>query len=64
MSMETQKNPDICIKKFDGKIPLKGELLDVLKKEELVFVRWKKNEIHVMKKSRYLELLETKKAES
>jgi hypothetical protein len=36
----------------------------VLKKEELVFVRWKKNEIHVMKKSRYLELLETKKAES
>ena len=62
--METQKTIDIAIKNFTGRIPLKGELLATLKNEDLVFLHRKKNEAHVMKKSRYMEILQAAKAQS
>jgi hypothetical protein len=62
---------DILIKKFNGIIPLKSlvplvgrELLDVLKNEGLVFLLWEKNEVHIMKKTEYIKLLEAMKAKS
>jgi len=59
--METQNISEISIKKFTGRIPFKGELLQTLKNEEFVLVHRNKNEAHIMKKSRYEHILEEAK---
>jgi hypothetical protein len=55
--MEVQKHKDIFIEKFDGIIPLKKEIFEILKNEDLVFLHRRNNEVHVMKKTRYDSLL-------
>lgn len=62
--METQKSTEIIINKFNGRIPLKKDLLDILQNENLVFILRRKNEIHIMKEEKYLEILNRMKEKS
>lgn len=62
--MEIQNIQELHIKKFNGRIPLHGELFDVLKNEDLIFLHYQNNEAHIMTKTRYAAILQDIKKKS
>jgi hypothetical protein len=62
--MEIQNIQELHIKKFNGRIPLHGELFDVLKNEDLIFLHYQNNEAHIMSKTRYAAILQDIKKKS
>ncbi len=62
--MEQQSIREISIKKFNGRIPITSDLFEVLKNEDVVFLYHRKNEVHIMNKIRYVELLQDTKKKS